>query len=527
MKNPLPQRTWIPLVVVALIFAACQKEETAPPPPVADFCCDVQAGFSPLEVRFRDDSVAPGGITSWAWDFGDGGTSSIQHPVHTFAGGGTYTVSLTVTSPSGTDTCVQSDFILVEFLTADFTTDRNNGPAPLHVQFSDQSSSSGAIDSWAWDFGDGTTSTDSNPAHTYGAVGTYTVSLAVTSSGHTDTCVKAHCIQVQPEPLDAEFSGNPLSGTAPLQVQFTDLTSTSGTITAWAWNFGDGNSASVQDPAHTYTAAGTYTVSLTVTTATGNDTETKTGYIVVSAATTGKPTNGSGGSPGNQTGTYNGRTYKLWVPSTYSDSNPSPIVVCMHGLGDTYTNFYNVACSIGWRTSADNRNYILMVPDHKNASRPSFLHFSGTSFDMNATVAEMNDLLNCIYYGVGANYNIETTEIYWTGFSEGGTFTALAAYVLSRELHACAPYAGCVSGKQFPLPRQIPVYSVCGTQDSAYSQIVAAFQEWVNAGHPTNSRWISGVGHSFIGLCTSGPSPDAVYQWMSTVACQPVISGLP
>ena len=106
------------------------------------------------------------------------------------------------------------------------------------------------------------------------------------------------------------------------------------------------------------------------------------------------------------TGTYNGRAYRLWVPTGINDSVPCPIVVGMHGLGDTYTNFYNVACAVGWQASANARNYILMVPDHKNATRASFLHFSGSTFDWSATQTEMNDLLNCIYYGVGANYKL-------------------------------------------------------------------------------------------------------------------------
>ncbi|MHC4779380.1 MAG: alpha/beta hydrolase family protein, partial [Planctomycetota bacterium] len=180
-----------------------------------------------------------------------------------------------------------------------------------------------------------------------------------------------------------------------------------------------------------------------------------------------------------------------------------------------------------WQSAADGQGFILLIPGHTNTTRASFLHFNGSTFDANATVAEMNSLLQCIYFGVGANYNVQTTEIYWFGFSEGGTFTDIAAYFLSQELHACAPYAGCLSGKTFPRSRQIPVYSICGTQDYSYSQITAAHQEWVNGGHPTQSSWVSGVGHSFMGLCTSGPSPSAVYQWMSSVTCQAVVSALP
>jgi PKD repeat protein len=97
---------------IALAFlSGCQGDTADLPPPVADFSADVDAGDAPLRVQFRDDTVSPAGIDSWAWDFGDGGTSTEQHPVHIYTVGGTYTVSLTVTAPSGTDTAVKVDGI--------------------------------------------------------------------------------------------------------------------------------------------------------------------------------------------------------------------------------------------------------------------------------------------------------------------------------------------------------------------------------------------------------------------------------
>lgn len=82
----------------------------------------------------------------------------------------------------------------------------------------------------------------------------------------------------------ADFSGTPLSGTDPLNVTFTDLTSN--TPTSWSWTFGDGGTSTVQNPSHSYTVPGTYNVSLVATNAAGSDTETKTGYVVVSPSVT-------------------------------------------------------------------------------------------------------------------------------------------------------------------------------------------------------------------------------------------------
>jgi PKD repeat protein len=80
-------------------------------------------------------------------------------------------------------------------------------------------------------------------------------------------------------PPVAEFSANVTSGTAPLAVNFTDLSANN--PTSWAWNFGDGGTSTAQNPSHTYTTAGSYTVTLTATNAFGSDGETKTGYITV------------------------------------------------------------------------------------------------------------------------------------------------------------------------------------------------------------------------------------------------------
>ncbi len=85
------------------------------------------------------------------------------------------------------------------------------------------------------------------------------------------------------DPPVADFSGTPLSGTAPLTVQFTDLSTNS--PTSWEWTFGDGGASTTQTPSHQYTSSGTYSVSLTATNAAGSDGETKTGYVTVTEQT--------------------------------------------------------------------------------------------------------------------------------------------------------------------------------------------------------------------------------------------------
>ncbi len=164
--------------------------------------------------------------------------------------------------------------------TAAFSGTPTSGTVPLTVSFSDQSS--GGPTGWNWNFGDGNTSTSQNPAHTYTAVGTYTVSLMVSNSFGSDTLVKTDYITVNAgSPPVASFTGTPTSGTAPLDVSFTD--SSSGSPTSWLWNFGDGNTSTAQNPAHTYTAEGVFTVTMTATNAFGSDTQVRTDYITVNA----------------------------------------------------------------------------------------------------------------------------------------------------------------------------------------------------------------------------------------------------
>ncbi|MFH0945878.1 MAG: PKD domain-containing protein, partial [Planctomycetota bacterium] len=164
---------------------------------------------------------------------------------------------------------------------AEFSGTPTSGVVPLGVSFTDLSSG-GPVTSWSWDFGDTTSSTLQNPNHTYTSAGTYTVSLTATGPGGVDTETKVGYITVDEQPPVADFSGTPTSGTAPLLVTFTDLTS-GGPVTGWSWDFGDTGTSTLQHPTHTYTTSGTYTVSLTVTGPGGNDTITKTDYITVTA----------------------------------------------------------------------------------------------------------------------------------------------------------------------------------------------------------------------------------------------------
>lgn len=162
---------------------------------------------------------------------------------------------------------------------ADFLGNPTAGQAPLDVYFTDLSTNSPT--SWDWAFGDTGTSPDQHPTHTYTGGGQFTVSLEACNSAGCDTETKPNYIDVsEPQPPVADFEGSPLSGTVPLTVDFTDLSTNA--PTSWDWAFGDSGSSEEQHPSHEYTTADTYTVSLTAANTYGYDTETKLDYITVS-----------------------------------------------------------------------------------------------------------------------------------------------------------------------------------------------------------------------------------------------------
>ncbi|NJL71869.1 MAG: PKD domain-containing protein [Candidatus Competibacteraceae bacterium] len=100
------------LLLGVLVLQGCPPP--APNPPTAAFTASPSTGAAPLSVQFDDRSTPSGQpITTWAWSFGDGGTSTDQEPVHVYATAGSYTVSLTVTSADGSDIEVKSGYIHV------------------------------------------------------------------------------------------------------------------------------------------------------------------------------------------------------------------------------------------------------------------------------------------------------------------------------------------------------------------------------------------------------------------------------
>jgi len=211
-----------------------------------DLCPNSEASFnyssSNLLIQFTDQSS---GAQSWSWNFGDGDSSSEQNPNHVYSAEGTYNVCLTVTDTCGSNSICKL-ITVCEQLNTDYVYNKNN----LSVHFSNAVTTA---DSSYWDFGDGTTSTEHNPTHSYTAPGTYNACLyEFDVCGDLDTMCKEITVC---EPLNINFS----DFVNAYHVQFTDLSTAA---TEWNWDFGDGNFSTEQNPSHDYSATGSYSVCL-------------------------------------------------------------------------------------------------------------------------------------------------------------------------------------------------------------------------------------------------------------------------
>ncbi|HRP30525.1 MAG TPA: PKD domain-containing protein [Agriterribacter sp.] len=234
--------------------------------PVANFSANVMEGCAPLRVNFKDEST--GDPKYWDWEFTDGGTFSQlanqQNPGITFSQPGTYSVTLVVRNANGANAVTKTNYITVYpspnvSLSADLTT----ACLPASIQFTGTASTSvGTISDWAWDFGDGTTSTQQNPNHTYADPGYYNVALTVTSSnGCSRRTSRARYIRMV-SGIVADFVNAPaVMCKPPFGIAFTNESSGPGRLT-YSWNFGDGNTSDSTNPTAGYAADGNYTVQL-------------------------------------------------------------------------------------------------------------------------------------------------------------------------------------------------------------------------------------------------------------------------
>lgn len=245
--------------------------------PIADFsafplseCEDINT------ITFTNSSS---NAATYIWDFGDGLTSTLTNPTHTYTNPGIYNIKLIATSAYGCQNIkITNSYITINPNPQSQFSATTTSACDVNTLFHFSGTTPGTT-SWLWNLGDGSTSTLQNPTHQYSAPGNYDVSLIVTNaSGCTDTLTRTNYINIG-STLVPSFTMSDTSGCSPLPINFN---CTVPNATTWAWSFGDGTASTLQNPSHTYTIPGSYSITLAVTTQSGcNGTVTFPNFVVV------------------------------------------------------------------------------------------------------------------------------------------------------------------------------------------------------------------------------------------------------
>ena len=207
-------------------------------------------GFINLSSPFGDTSI------TFQWNFGDGGTSNLQNPSHTFDSLGTYVVCLTMHDPTFSCSATHCDTIVIACpAVAGYTYTKANN---YSFDFAYSSPANDQV-TWHWNFGDGDTSNMRTITHTFAHTGVYDVCLTVTDVN--TGCTNTYCSDVIVCVAQADFSHTNSNLYA---YSFTDASFGEDASTTYLWTFGDGDSSTIQDPSYTFPASGTYNVCLTI-----------------------------------------------------------------------------------------------------------------------------------------------------------------------------------------------------------------------------------------------------------------------
>ena len=307
--------------VILTVSNDCGSATTTQPvtillPPTAAFSAPETQGCPSFVVTFENESSA--NATSFEWDFPGGAPSSSteDNPTITYNDPGTYDVTLIAFNSAGSDTVTLTNYITIEPpAIPDFTSSVNG----LSVAFTNNSSNA---TSYEWEFGDGNTSTEVNPVHTYDEDGVYTVTLTATNDCGSITTTQTVTIVTAPT---AGFSANNTTGCDPLTVQFTNESSANAVSYEWSFPGGDPTSSTDENPTVTYSAPGSYTVTLVATNAAGSSTATEMNYIVVTtvpAAGFNSSTNGLTVSFTNNSNNANSYSWDFGDNNSSTEANP-------------------------------------------------------------------------------------------------------------------------------------------------------------------------------------------------------------
>jgi|GEM_PF-4615075 len=422
-----PQWTWDfqhASTAVATVLELKPGTSSANQPPTANFTSSCNA----LACSFTSTSSDPdGSIAAYSWNFGDGATSTAQNPSHTYAAGGTYTVTLTVTDNQGAQSAPTSRTVTVTAGNQPPTANFTSSCSALSCNFTSTSSDpDGSIAAYSWNFGDGATSTAQNPSHTYGAGGTYTVTLTVTDNQGAQSAPTSRTVTVTA--ANQSPTANFTSSCNALSCSFTSTSSDpDGTIAAYSWNFGDGATSTAQNPSHTYATSGTYTVALTVTDNQGAQSAPTSRTVTVTAANQSPTANFSStcsaltcsftSTSSDPDGTIAAYAWTFGDGGTSTAQNPSHA----YSAGGTYTVTLRVTDNQGAQSTTTSKNVTVTAPN-----QPPTANFtsscSGLSCNFTSTSSDPDGSISAYSwtFGDGATSTAQNPS---HSYGAGGTYT--------------------------------------------------------------------------------------------------------
>jgi PKD repeat protein len=250
-------------IVVNVMMGQEESGATLKPdntPVIADFSIEVSENGV---VKFSDLSKdADGDELVYKWTFGDGAFSTEKAPTHKYITNGTYKVHLLVSDGNSADT-KEEELVISNITIEDIVFEPSFEIAlnDLDISITNTSTVKGTDVSYLWDFGDGTTSTETSPSHTYVAEGLYQIKLEIkTQVGQSKTVSKQIKIELLKPEIEAIYTN--VDG---YSVSFESGVTYAGTgKLTYLWDFGDGETSTLEKPTHKYQQEGSYQVTLKV-----------------------------------------------------------------------------------------------------------------------------------------------------------------------------------------------------------------------------------------------------------------------
>jgi len=473
------------------------------PTPNANFNIGSSANNCGLTINFNNtSSMSSGTITAYNWNFGDGTTSSLENPSHTFSNPGTYSVTLIVGSPHGCYDTTMNVVTVNPQPTVVFNFNNSCQFAP--ISFTENSNiQQGTINQWNWTFGDGTSSSSSNPTHIYSTPGTYSVSLTVTSNFGC-TASQTQLVTIYDKPV-ANYITNQTSACSHT-ISFINTSSISnGSITDNNWSYGDGNTASTVNGLNNYASTGSFNVQLVVTSNNGC-TDTVMYPVTISplpiAAFTANNVCLNNITPFNNTSSVTSGfiTFTNWQ---FGDGNQSTITQPNYQYLNpgTYNVTLNITTNSNCSNSVTHQVTVYPLPNvlftANNVCEGNSINFVNNSIITSGNIS--NYVWDFTSDGIPDNTNQNTSYLFPLA---GSYVTQLMAI---SNFNCVATYSSAVTVYPKPQPQFISS-SVCQGVTSTFTN-----QTMIVSGTVSNYNWLFGDNTS-----SSGFNPSHLYNYPGT-----------